>query len=123
MPARRSRKWQRQKDSHFTTSYPRAGRCPICRRNVLCGYDGGLFQTYDFHLLSQRGEVEALVRGLRTYHAQHPHFTRRTVSLIQNYPVPRIGFIVRQHRCDTPEPKPEALQPDQDRELPDLPDF
>lgn len=123
MPARRSKRWQRQKDSHLVTSYPKRARCGFCRRDVFSGYASGIHTLYDIYELTQVGELEALLRGLRTYHANHPNFDRRTAFMIRNYPKPRMGFIVREHYCAVPEPPPGAIEQPAAEELPELPDF
>jgi ribosomal protein L32 len=112
-------KWQRQRDSHAVTSYPRLSRCGNCGAVVLAGNLNGLMTLYDPYVLSQVGEAEALIRQLRTFHAHHPNFDRRTYWAIRNNPVPRTGHVVREHRCDTPPPQQLALRSAAEQQLPD----
>lgn len=109
MPARKPRKWQRQYNSHLATDYPRKSQCGQCGEVVLVGLADGLDTKYDPYLLSQLGEIEALLRGKRTYWARHPMFSRRTTSTIRREPVPIDGFIIREHDCGTPRPTPQLL--------------
>ena len=119
MPRRKPQKWQRHRNSHLATEYPKIGKCSECGRTVLVGPVDGLTTKFDPYLLSQKGEAEALIRRLRTFHANHPMFTRRTVSAIKREPVPIIGSIIREHRCSTPEPIPAALADPKRYDLPD----
>jgi hypothetical protein len=87
---------------------------------VLAGYATGIFTLYDRYHLTQVGEAEALIRRMRTYLANHPHFDRRTAWLITKDPAPTIGFIVREHRCTAPEPMQGAVKdPEAQVKLPD----
>lgn len=109
MPRRKPQKWQRQKNSHLCTEYPKIGRCGDCGRTVLVGPVSGLTTKFDPYLLTQRGEAEALIRGLRTFAAHHPNFSLRTASSIRREPTPWLGHIIREHRCSTPPPPTEAI--------------
>lgn len=109
MPTR-NRKWVRQKNSHMATTYPRKAKCSQCNRVVLSGNVIGLQTLFDPYLLNQKGECEALIRGLRTFLASYPNFDRRTAHHIRAYPVPKYGFIIREHRCTAPEPHPKGIK-------------
>jgi hypothetical protein len=94
--------------------------CPKCRADVYAGYASGIFTLYDQFHLTQKGEAEALIRKMRTYLANHPHFDRRTAWTITRDPAPKIGFVVRTHRCTAPPPMEGAVQdPQQQAKLPD----
>ena len=110
MPRRKPEKWIRCRDSHMATTYPRVSHCSGCDRTVLAGNVHGLMTLYDPYVLSQVGEAEALIRGLRTFHAFYPRFDQRNEYSIRAEPVPRIGHIIREHRCETPEPPPVSLK-------------
>lgn len=120
MPTK-NKKWQRQKDSHLVTSYPKAAVCPSCHRHVLAGYDVGFHTLYDVHRLSQIGEAEALaIHKLRVYLADFPSFERRTAHSLKTKPTISRGFLVREHRCGTPNPLSICLAPQATtEELPD----
>lgn len=110
----------RQHDSHLATTYPKVGVCPKCRCDAFSGYVTGYHTMFDMYPLSQIGEAEALIRGLRTFHANHPHFERRSAWLIAREPKPLLGFIIREHRCTAPPPPPISIQmPKTKIELPD----
>lgn len=101
---KKAQKWQRHRNSHLATEYPRKGRCGSCGMVVLVATVTGLDTKLDPYLLNQKGEAEALIRGLRTFYAHHPSFGIRTVSGIRREPTPWLGFIVREHACGMPPP-------------------
>ncbi|WIF20524.1 hypothetical protein SEA_JFLIX2_33 [Rhodococcus phage Jflix2] len=105
-PRKKSAKWQRQHNSHLTTDYPRKSKCGRCGRVVLAGAVFGLDTRFDPYLLNQLGEVDALLQGLRTFYAHHPTFAHRTTSMIRREPIPKMGYIIREHRCDVADPPP-----------------
>lgn len=99
MPRRKPQKWQRHRNSHLATEFPKKGRCGECGAPVLIGPVSGLTTKFDPYLLTLRSEAEALLLGLRTFHAWHPQFTQRRAGTITRDPNPRLGYVVREHRC------------------------
>lgn len=107
-----SRKRQRVKPIHLVTEVPRSARCPQCRRAVLAGHLYGIPSLYDPQHLSRKGEGEAIIRRLRTFHVNidGSHLSERTLTGIKRDPKPRWGHIIREHRCTAPDPDPRGVE-------------
>ncbi|MFF2551836.1 hypothetical protein ACFVUS_12600 [Nocardia sp. NPDC058058] len=63
----------------------------------------------DVEHLSQTGELMALLLRLKTWHIVYPHIYRRNSFAIRDEPFPRLGYILREHRCGLSAPTGEAL--------------
>lgn len=93
----------------LVTKFPTAGRCRHCGQTVLVGLLWGMDCKYDPYPLNEWGELEAKMRGAKTFWMDHPQFRYRTTSMIRNELVPRFGGIVREHVCGAPIPASEYL--------------
>lgn len=80
-------------------SSPNPSRCRSCKSVILVGYYEGWAIYLDALDLDPRGEAEAWILGLPTYHAVPPHLYKRSVMTINDDWRPKQGFIFRTHRC------------------------
>src|SRR6266568_63309 len=98
----RERAWQ---------ACPEKAGCHSCRADVLAGRHDALPIVCDPYRLSARGELLALLLGLKTWHIVEPHVYKRHHLAIRDERFPKLGYILQEHRCGVGPPTGEALKP------------
>ncbi|WP_040829827.1 hypothetical protein [Nocardia jiangxiensis] len=99
------------------------GRCRGCGAGLkVLRYDALTIHCDPAHL-SQIGELGALLLRLRTWHVIEPHIYRRHSIAIADEPFPKIGYVLREHRCGLTAPEGAALAPEPPRYASDDPGF
>jgi len=84
----------------YSPQWPRKSRCALCRKDILVGDYNAIRTAYDIECLSQKGELAALLLGLKTFHFVEPHVYPRNVRAIQAAPRVKFGTVHREHRCN-----------------------
>lgn len=90
--------------------------CRSCRLLTIVGYHDGWAISLDVPALDARGEAEAWILALPTYHAVPPYLYRRTVASIEELWNPTFGAIYRTHKCGMPQPtyvRPPVVRSDE----------
>ena len=90
---------------------PRKAICQSCRTEVRTGRYNALPMVWDREPLSATGELLALMLGLKTWHIVDLHVYRRHSLAISEEPFPRLGYLLREHRCGSTPPTGAASAP------------
>src|SRR5882757_2722802 len=82
---------------HSYQTKPRSGVCPDCSKKILVSLFDALPVQWDPQPLSLLGELEAHLRGLRTWWLFDTGTYRRRAHSIQESPTGLGGFVHRDH--------------------------
>jgi hypothetical protein len=108
MPGRKRRPYVYP--SHLRHRAPRNGTCRSCGTRILVAYYDAMPRYWDRPALTPVGELDALLRGLRTWHVVGTEVYQRRAHSITEEPAPIYGDIHRDHKCGIPQPAGVAVK-------------
>ncbi len=122
MPPRKPKLRVPRSTDHLVTKFPGKVICGSCRVTVLAEHLWGAWFKYDVWALGMLGEIEALQRGVRTFSIDPVTKSIRPRHRLYRRaePIPRRGYVIREHVCGTPFPplehrkKPADAKPEKD---------
>jgi hypothetical protein len=123
MPPRKSSPRRRLVVPLSAQTTPQRGYCTGCRRQILTARYDAQIRHFDPQPLSQLGECQALLLGLKTWWVFDSFIYKRNVEAINSSPTGRGGVIYRDHHCAHPQPVGELVHfpgSNYDREEPDF---